>query len=71
MGVVSPHGHHRRPLVPRLRALRASGDFDEYRAFHETMHHKTTHLDRYANGIIPHAVGPSPLRRKPNLRAVP
>lgn len=57
--------------VLRLRALRASGDFDEYWAFHETMHHKTTHLDRYANGTIPHAVGPSPLRRKPNLRAVP
>jgi len=57
--------------VLRLRAIRASGDFDEYWAFHETMHHKTTHLDRYANGILPHAVDPSPLRRKPTLRAVP
>lgn len=57
--------------VLRLRALRASGDFDEYWAFHETMHHKTTHLDCYANGTIPHAVDPSPARRKPILRAVP
>jgi hypothetical protein len=53
--------------VLRLRALRASGDFDEYWAFHETMHHKTTHLDCYANGTIPHAVDPSPARRKPIL----
>jgi hypothetical protein len=38
--------------VLRLRALRASGDFEEYWAFHEACHHKATHLDRYADAII-------------------
>jgi len=57
--------------VLRLRALRASGDFDEYWAFHEASHHRTTHLDRYAASTIPRAIDPSPSRRKPTLRVVP
>ena len=57
--------------VLRLRALRASGDFDEYWAFHEACHHKTTHLDRYADATIPQAVDPSHSRRKPTLRVLP
>jgi hypothetical protein len=57
--------------VLRLRALRASGDFEEYWAFHEARHHQSTHLDRYANATIPQAVDPSHSRRKPTLRVVP
>lgn len=57
--------------VLRLRALRASGDFDEYWTFHEARHHRTTHLERYAASTIPRAADPSPSRRKPTLRVVP
>lgn len=57
--------------VLRLRALRASGDFEEYWAFHEARHHQTTHLNRYAHATVPHAVNPSHSRRKPILRALP
>ena len=57
--------------VLRLRALRASGDFDEYWAFHEAKHHETTHLNSYARASIPQAADPSPSRRKPALRTVP
>ena len=57
--------------ILRLRVLRASGDFEEYWAFHEARHHKSTHLDRYADATIPQAVDPSHSRRKPTLRVVP
>lgn len=39
--------------VLRLRALRASGDFDEYWVFHETSEHVRNHTSRYANGKVP------------------
>jgi hypothetical protein len=39
--------------VLRLRALRSSGDFDEYWRFHEARHLKRHHLARYADGHLP------------------
>jgi hypothetical protein len=39
--------------VLRLRALRASGDFDEYWAFHLAREHERNHAPRYANGEVP------------------
>ena len=39
--------------VLRLRALRASGDFDEYWRFHEDQAFKRNHVARYANGQVP------------------
>jgi hypothetical protein len=52
--------------VLRLRALRASGDFDDYWAFHLEREHERNHLRRYADGQPP-----SPLPEiKPRLRRV-
>lgn len=39
--------------VLRLRALRASGDFDEYWHFHLAQEKQRNHTDRYADGVIP------------------
>jgi len=39
--------------VLRLRALRASRDFDEYWAFHEACEYKRNHQDLYAGGVVP------------------
>ena len=39
--------------VLRLRALRASGDFDEYWTFHEAQEYQRTHRQRYADGQVP------------------
>ena len=36
--------------VLRLRALRASGDFEEYWRFHEQQEYQRNHADRYADG---------------------
>ena len=36
-----------------LRALRASGDFDAYRDFHEMREYERNHARRYADGIAP------------------
>lgn len=52
--------------VLRLRALRASGDFDDYWAFHLQREHERNHLRRYADGKPP-----SPLPAiTPRLRRV-
>jgi hypothetical protein len=51
--------------VLRLRALRTSGDFDDYWQFHLTQEHERTHRSRYA-GEVPN---PLPLER-PHLRLV-
>jgi hypothetical protein len=52
--------------VLRLRALRASGDFDAYWAFHLEREHERNHRGRYADGQVP-----SPLPAlKPQLRRV-
>lgn len=39
--------------VLRLRALRSSGDFDEYWRFHEARELERNHLARYADGCLP------------------
>ena len=39
--------------VLRLRALRSSGDFDEYWRFHEARELERNHLARYADGRLP------------------
>jgi hypothetical protein len=52
--------------VLRLRALRASGDFDDYWAFHLAKEHERTHQSRYANGAVPNPLG----ARRPKLTLV-
>jgi len=52
--------------VLRLRALRTSGDFDDYWLFHLSKEHERTHQSRYADGVIPNPVPPS----RPKLRLV-
>jgi hypothetical protein len=52
--------------VLRLRALRASGDFDDYWAFHLEREQQRNHLARYADGAPP---SPFPAI-KPRLRRV-
>ncbi len=52
--------------VLRLRALRASGDFDDYWQFHLAKEHERTHASRYADGAVPN---PLPASR-PHLRLV-
>ena len=37
----------------RLRALRASGDFDDYLTFHLAKEYERTHTSRYADGEVP------------------
>jgi hypothetical protein len=54
--------------VLRLRALRTSGDFDDYWQFHLAKEHERTHQSRYANGTVPDPL-PSTLRG-PHLRLV-
>ena len=39
--------------VLRLRALRSSGDFDEYWKFHEAQEYERTHRQRYADRQVP------------------
>jgi hypothetical protein len=55
--------------VLRLRALRASGDFDAYWSFHEGKEHERNHQARYANAAPP-AVSPPARRTSRHLRAV-
>lgn len=52
--------------VLRLRALRASGDFDDYWTFHLAKEHERTHKSRYANNVVPDPLPPS----RPHLRLV-
>ena len=53
--------------ILRLRALRASGDFDAYWRFHEDQDFTRNHVARYANGHVP-AVK-TPLRGRSARRA--
>ena len=50
----------------RLRALRASGDFDDYWQFHLAKEHERTHQSGYADGVVPNSLP----RTRPNLRLV-
>jgi len=52
--------------VLRIRALRASADFDDYWQFHLAKEHERNHASRYASGVVPAPI-PQP---KPNLRVV-
>lgn len=52
--------------VLRLRALRASGDFDDYWLFHLAKEHERNHASRYVDGVVPDPI-PQP---RPNLRIV-
>jgi hypothetical protein len=52
--------------VLRLRALRTSGDFDDYWLFHLAKEHERTHQSRYAQGEVPNPLPPS----RPRLRLV-
>ena len=47
-------------------ALRTSGDFDDYWAFHLAKEHDRTHRSHYATGDVPNPLMPSP----PRLRLV-
>lgn len=56
--------------VLKLRALRASGDFDAYWVFHETCEHQRHHAQNYAGGTpVPLREPPQP-PEKPRLRIV-
>ncbi len=54
--------------ILRLRALRASGDFDDYWQFHLVKEHERTHRSRYAERAIPNPLPPS--RSRSHLRLV-
>lgn len=50
--------------VLRLRALRASGDFDAYWSFHEKCENERNHVARYADGEVPQLLPPVQSSRK-------
>jgi hypothetical protein len=56
--------------VIRLRAIRSSGDFEEYWAFHEKQELERNHAEHYANCAIPALCQPTPPRPRPILRLV-
>jgi len=54
--------------VLRLRALRASGDFDDYWRFHQRREHERNHTDLYADAVVPELLAPR--RGRSHLRLV-
>ena len=59
--------------VLRLRALRSSGDFDDYWEFHEIREYERNHAALYADQQAPAVISPmqsSPRRRQPSLKLV-
>jgi hypothetical protein len=52
--------------ILRLRALRASADFDDYGQFHLAKEHERTHRSLYADGAIPNPLASG----QPQLRLV-
>ena len=56
--------------VLKLRALRASGDFDAYWDFHEAREYERNHAQRYADGVAPPVTEPPPSPASPRLRRV-
>jgi hypothetical protein len=56
--------------VLRLRALRASKDFDAYWVFHEECEYKRNHQAHYADGVVPVTTNSRSVDRKPTLRVV-
>ena len=51
--------------VLRLRALRSSGDFDDYWQFHLAKEYERTHASRYAEGAVPNPLPPLRPHLKP------
>ena len=56
--------------VLKLRALRASRDFDAYWDFHEAREYERNHARRYADGMAPPVNEPPPSPSSPRLRRV-
>ena len=60
--------------VLKLRALRASGDFDAYWDFHEAREYERNHAQRYADGVAPPVAPPvtkpHPSPSSPRLRRI-
>jgi hypothetical protein len=59
--------------VLRLRALRSSGDFDEYWKFHEIREYERNHLAQYAGQQAPAVISPkqsAPRRSQSSLKLV-
>ena len=56
--------------VLKLRALRASGDFDAYWKFHEAREYDRNHAQRYADRTPPPVTEPPPSPASPRLRRV-
>jgi hypothetical protein len=56
--------------VLRLRALRASHDFDVYWRFHEAREYERNHQALYAGGIVPPTVAPLPIRKRAHLKTI-
>jgi hypothetical protein len=56
--------------VLRLRALRSSGDFDDYWRFHEQQEYQRNHAARYAGGVAPEVVNPRKKTQERRLRLV-
>jgi len=52
--------------ILQLRALRASGDFDDYWAFHLAKEYEHTHQSHYADKVVPNSL----MRRRPKFRLV-
>ena len=56
--------------VLRLRALRSSGDFDEYWRFHEACEYQRTHQSRYAGGIVPPTTSSQRVKKTSRLKVI-
>ena len=56
--------------VLKLRALRASGDFDAYWNFHEAREYERNHAQHYADRTPPPVTEPPPSPASPRLRRV-
>jgi len=59
--------------VLRLRALRSSGDFDDYWQFHEIREYERNHAAHYEDQQVPAVIPPkqhSPRRSQPSLKLV-
>ena len=55
----------------RIRALRQSGDFEEYWRFHEAQEYERNHAARYANRTPPATQRPRPPPPPPPLPLPP
>jgi hypothetical protein len=56
--------------ILRLRALRASRDFDEYWAFHESCEYERNHRSLYAGGLVPPTLKPRVTGKYNHLKVV-